>query len=161
MVDDNQISLNRDTPLADLISHPAQQWCSFAIVASIFCRIWHFLVLTFLDCTDPPCSSLFGLFEEVLILIKAAVACFWKVKVSPYTGKRIGDSENQENPVLEIIEHDWSDKSHAEIGNTPYDHTYCGAVGACCGRVYFCWNELESVSYIAVSPSRRLHSPKQ
>lgn len=49
---------------------------------------------------------------------------------SPPSGEEIRNGEDEEEPIFEIVEPDWSKECDSEVGETPYHDGNCGALSA-------------------------------
>lgn len=123
----------------NLISHSAEQW---GVLAVIRVAIRHLEEFTILDGTNSPGASLLCLFEEDLVVFEATTSGFRLVEVSPDSGEHVRETENKEEPVLEVVEQDGCQKSDGKVGQAPDDNADSSTLGSCCSREDLRGNQL-------------------
>ena len=125
-----------------LITNPAEERRTLTILLAVSSRIRHALELALLDLGDEPSAMLLGLLKELLILLEAAATGLGLIEISPGTGEKIRRTKDQEQPVVETVEHDGCEQRHGEVGDAPDYDADGGALGASGGRVDLGWDEL-------------------
>ncbi|ROW04554.1 hypothetical protein VMCG_05117 [Cytospora schulzeri] len=73
------------------------------------------------DPRDPPGALLVRVLEELLVVLEAAAAALGQVQVRPDAGDGVGGGEDEEDPVLEVVEQDGAEQGDGEVGEAP-DH---------------------------------------
>lgn len=125
----------------DLIPHSSEQRCVFTVIG-VRVAVRHLLEFAILDGTDSPGAGLLGLFEEHLVLLEAATARFGLVEVGPDSGEHVCEAEDEEEPVVEVVEEDGCQKSHGKVGQAPHNDADGSALGSCGGRKDLRGNQL-------------------
>lgn len=104
-----------------MISDSSEQRRVLAIAVRVAVR--HLLEFTILDSTDSPSTSLLGFFEEDLVVFEAAATGFGLVEVSPDSCEHVRECEDEEEPVVEVVEEDGCQEGDGKVGQTPNDDT--------------------------------------
>lgn len=70
---------------------------------------------------DPPAPLLLCVDEKLLVILKAAPAAFREVDVGPDAGEGVRGREDEEDPVLEVVEQERAQKRHGKVCKPPYN----------------------------------------
>jgi len=127
-----------------LVSDSSEQRCVLAITVRVAVR--HLLEFTILDSTNSPSASLLGFFEEDLVVFEAATTGLGLVEVSPDSGEHVRECEDEEEPVVEVVEEDGRQKGNGKVGQPPNDDADGSTLGSCGSREDFRGNQLRWVS---------------
>lgn len=129
----------------DLVSHSSQQRCVLAIVI-VRVRVRHLLELAVRNSTDSPSTRLFGLFEELLVLFKAAATGFGLVEIGPDSSEHVREAEDKEEPVVKVVEEDGCQECNSKVSQTPDNDTDSCALRTSSSREDLSGNKLCFVS---------------
>ena len=87
------------------------------------------------DFLHAPTAPLRRLLEELLVLLKRAASALGTVPTGPPGGESVGDGEDEEEPVSQVVEADGGEQGDGEVGDAPDDDGDGGALGAGGGGV--------------------------
>ena len=110
----NGIQECRNAKLTNLVLYSLQQRLRLTIT-SVRLGVWHVLELAFVDFVDVPALLILCTIEELLVLVKAASSTFRAIQIRPSTGKRIRHAKNEEDPVLQVVKKNRSEKCNCEV----------------------------------------------
>ena len=103
-----------------LFPNPLQQRLPLAIIP-IRLGVRHIPVLALLHLEHVPRAFFLGGVEELLVLFEGPAARFRAVEVRPHARDGVCRGEDEEDPVVQVVEEDRREKRDGEVGQTPDD----------------------------------------